>query len=70
MTPYFCSKAIYQFEIKAKHIVGEENRLADYLSRWHIHNRYQNRVEFQNFEEIQVPDSCYQYKCNNCIALI
>ena len=58
-------EAIYQFEIKAKHIVGEENRLADYLSRWHIHNRYQNRfvsrVEFQNFEEIQVPDSCYHF---------
>jgi hypothetical protein len=58
-------EAIYQFEIKAKHIVGEENRLADYLSRWHIHNRYHNRfasrVEFQNFEEIQVPDSCYHF---------
>ena len=36
-------EAIYQFEIKAKHIVGEENRLEDYLSRWHIHSRYQNR---------------------------
>ena len=61
-------EAIYQFEIKAKHIVGDENRLADYLSRWHIHNRYQSRfdsrVEFQNYEEIQVPDSCYQFLNN------
>jgi hypothetical protein len=58
MTPYFCSN---KFKIKAKHIVGEENRFADYLSRWHIHNRYQNRfvsgVKFQIYEEIQVPDS-------------
>ena len=55
-------EAIYQFKIKAKHIV------ADYLSRWHIHNRYQNRfvsrVEFQNYEEIQVPDSCYHFLNN------
>jgi hypothetical protein len=67
---YFCSiEEIYQFEIKAKHIVGEENRLEDYLSSiWHIHNRYQNRfvsrVEFQNYEEIQVPDSCYHFLNN------
>jgi hypothetical protein len=25
-----------QFEVKAKHISGENNRLPDYLSRWEI----------------------------------
>jgi hypothetical protein len=61
-------EAIYQFEIKAEYFVGEENRLADYLSRWHIYNRYQNRfvsrVEVQNYEEIQGPDSCYHFLNN------
>jgi hypothetical protein len=33
-----------------------------------MHNRYQNRfvsgVKFQNYEEIQVPDSCYHFLNN------
>jgi hypothetical protein len=53
---------------KQLHIAGEENRFEDYLSRWHIHNRYQNRfvsrVEFQNYKDIQIPDSCYHFLNN------
>jgi hypothetical protein len=29
-------EATHEFEVRAKHIAGEVNRLADYLSRWHI----------------------------------
>jgi hypothetical protein len=29
-------KATHEFEVRAKLIAGEENRLAEYLSRWHI----------------------------------
>jgi hypothetical protein len=29
-------EATHEFEVRAKLIAGEENRLADYLSRWHI----------------------------------
>jgi hypothetical protein len=32
--------AVFQFDIKAKHILGEENRLADFLSRWQTHKKY------------------------------
>ena len=30
------SAAIYEFEIRAVHIAGIDNRLADMLSRWHL----------------------------------
>ena len=29
-------EATHEFEVRAKLIAGEENRFADYLSRWHI----------------------------------
>jgi hypothetical protein len=38
-----CNKrreANLQFEVKAKHISGENNRLPDYLSRWEIDKKY------------------------------
>jgi hypothetical protein len=35
-----------QFEVKAKHISGENNRLPDYLSRWEIDKKY--RILFKN----------------------
>jgi hypothetical protein len=66
-------EAIYQFKIKAKHIVGEENRFADYLSRWHIHNRYQNRfvsgVKFQEPELIAYTDASLSQKIKKKIPL-
>ena len=37
----FCyMAAVFEFEIRAKHILGEENRLADFLSRWQMHRKY------------------------------
>jgi hypothetical protein len=32
--------AVFQFDIRAKHILDEENRLADFLSRWQTHKKY------------------------------
>jgi hypothetical protein len=37
-------EATHEFEVRAKHIAGEENRLADYLSRWHIHSRFRDTI--------------------------
>jgi hypothetical protein len=58
-------EAIYiSLRLKLSILLGGENMLADYLSRWHIHNRYQNRfvfrVEFQNYEEIQQIQNIYK----------
>lgn len=33
--------AVFEFEIRAKHIKGVENRLPDLLSRWDLHQKYQ-----------------------------
>ena len=32
----------YSFELRAVHLPGEENRVADWLSRWGISRRYQD----------------------------
>ncbi|CAG2202644.1 unnamed protein product [Mytilus edulis] len=32
--------AINEFELRAVHIAGVDNRLADMLSRWHLHNEF------------------------------
>ena len=33
----------YCFELRAVHLPGEENRVADWLSRWDIHQQYRNQ---------------------------
>ena len=51
-------EATHEFEVRAKHIAGEENRLADYLSRWHIHSRFIDTflslVDIKKYEEVSV----------------
>jgi hypothetical protein len=37
--------ATYEFEIRAKHIAGKENRIADYLSRWNLDKKYRQLFE-------------------------
>ena len=32
--------AIYEFEIRAVHLAGTDNRLPDYLSRWHTSDKF------------------------------
>ena len=39
---YLCSK--YEFEIRAFHVPGVENRMADALSRWSISDVYRKRL--------------------------
>jgi hypothetical protein len=54
-------KATHEFEVRAKHIAGEENRLADYLSRWHIHSRFRDTflslVDLKTYEEVSFQSS-------------
>lgn len=33
----------YKFELRAVHLPGEENRLADWLSRWELHGSYSKK---------------------------
>ena len=39
--------SVYGFELRAIHLPGVENRVADWLSRWDVGQEYQN--QFQNF---------------------
>ena len=58
-------EATYAFKIRAKHIAGEENRLADYLSRWHIHSRFRDTflslVDIKTYEEVSVHSSDFNF---------
>jgi hypothetical protein len=60
--------AVFQFEIRAKHIMGEENRLADFLSRWQIHKKYavmlSQSIAKTIYEEIKV-EKCHFRFLNN-----
>lgn len=60
--------AIHQFEIRAKHILGEENRLADYLSRWHTHTKFSklfsSAIDLRKYEQVPVPKSAFHF-CNS-----
>ena len=31
-----------EFELRAVHLPGEDNRIADWLSRWHLGQKYQD----------------------------
>ena len=61
-------EAIFQFDIRAKHIVGEDNRIADYLSRWHSHQRFQDlfksSVNLSKYEEVIVSETCFSFLSN------
>ena len=52
--------ATYEFEIRAKHIAGEKNRIADYLSRWNLDKKYsqlfEKSVNLKIFQEIKITD--------------
>ena len=55
--------ATYEFEIKALHIRGTENRLPDYLSRWHMGQVYETSfwqsVETRDMVERVVADDFF-----------
>lgn len=59
--------ARHEFEIKALHILGEENRAADLLSRWHLSEFYASTFykEFQSkyrLLELGVPSCLFQFE--------
>lgn len=60
--------AVHEFEVRAKHISTEENRLADYLSRWHMDKRYSDEfsslVKIRNYQEIFIQDSDFEFLNN------
>ena len=57
--------ATYQFEIRGQHLSSEDNRLADWLSRWSLDEFYQDlflQEAVQNkWKEVNVPESYFQF---------
>ena len=55
----------FLFELRAVHLPGEENRVADWLSRWHLDRRYQNEfMKFQSgscYKEIKISDKMFRF---------
>ena len=55
----------HNFQLRAVHLPGEENRVADFLSRWDLHPRYQ--VAFNEFVgneqyfEIEIGDDMFKF---------
>ena len=61
--------AYYQFEIKAVHIPGAENRVADWLSRWHepaARNSFQEWNAKSGWEEVEVPGHLWDWTSEWC----
>ena len=55
----------YEFELRAVHLPGEENRVADWLSRWHLGHKYQNAFKLftagSQYEEIHLCNDNFQF---------
>jgi hypothetical protein len=62
---YLLFSIVHGFEVRARHIVGVENRAADYLSRWHSY--YKNTVNFKsciesdNYHEVEVLEEFFMF---------
>ena len=52
--------ATYEFEIRAKHIAGKENRIADYLDKKY-RQLLENSVILKNFQEIKTTDEFFRF---------
>lgn len=61
-------QASFQFEVRARHILGVENRLADYLSRWHCSHKYRelfkSAISVDRYEEVPVLMSDFSFLNN------
>ncbi|CAC5392943.1 unnamed protein product [Mytilus coruscus] len=57
--------AINEFELKAVHIAGVDNCLADMLSHWHLHSNYAKTffedTKCIHLEEFAVPNELFQF---------
>ena len=57
----------FGFELRAVHLRGEENRLADWLSRWDLHPDYSKQFlqsiegESQVYRELKVTNDYFQF---------
>ena len=55
----------YKFELRAIHLPGEDNRVADWLSRWHLGSKYQDAFKgFASgscYQEIHVPENKFEF---------
>ncbi len=60
--------AIHEFELRAVHIAGVDNRMPDLLSRWHLDPKYERlfleQVGDQPFEECTCPDKNFKVTTN------
>jgi len=58
-----------EIEIRAEHIAGQENRLADYLSRWHVDSKYEwlawSEMYKHRFDWTEVDISESMLECDN-----
>ena len=63
---YIC--AVLECEIKAVHIEGAENRIPDFLSRWHLDKFYQNQftkfIAGKPYKEIKVHENFFRFQHN------
>ena len=57
----------FGFELRAVHLPGEENRVADWLSRWDYHGKYQQlfnqfiSAEYDRYVEIYIGQDVFQF---------
>lgn len=55
--------AVHQFEIQPQHIQGQQNRVPDWLSRWHMDRKYEEMFrehhKGKKMWEVFVPDSLF-----------
>ena len=57
----------HSFELRAVHLPGEVNRVADWLSRWNIHRKYQDQFhqfisgEMDQYIEINVTHEMFEF---------
>lgn len=58
--------AIHEFQIRARHIEGDNNRLADCLSRWDMDKKYPSQflssIDMTKFEEVSVSESQFTFQ--------
>ena len=54
-----------EFELRDVHLPGEENRVADWLSRWHLGSKYKDAfnsfVAGSSYEEIHLCDDLFNF---------
>ena len=57
--------SFYNISLHSKHIPGATNTLADHLSRWHLHPKYQENfyklTQDMNLVDNPVPDSIFKF---------